>query len=299
MQSLDPGSNEPPVASRRPRSVRRALTILLVVALVLGVAIGYAVLGAAFASTRIDAADRTLNDVISHQNSLNKTLNNVDTTFATLSSSSTYNPSEAKVAVDAWLAASRDATVTIDRDDSELARAQNGLHDATWLTAPSRSSLDREARRLTHARHALTSARTVAVDYVQDGQFWEAFISSTQDLDSVITAAGSADWTTAKTTLATMKSHVDAALQASNAPGLPPDLHSVMADFQVFVADYGKLIDASQAGDDAGVSNATVAVQADATKIGGYNFDQIILTINAFYKPMIDAFNSEMAQATG
>ena len=273
--------------------MRRIATIIVIIA----VAVGYIGVGLAFAAQRIDAADRTLSKVVAHQNSLNKTLTNVDLTFKTLSSSS-YNPVQAKAAVDQWLAAAEDSAATIDRDDADLAGAANGLKDAPWLTALSRSNLDREATRIGHARDALASARSVTGGYLQDGKFWGAFIKSTLDLDSVITAAGKGDWATAHSGLATMESDVDAALQLSGAPGLPPALHSVIADFQVFVTDYGKLVDASQAGDDAGVATATSAVQSDAAKIGGYNFDQIILDINAYYKPLIDRFNSQMALAT-
>jgi hypothetical protein len=39
-------------------------------------------------------------------------------------------------------------------------------------------------------------------------------------------------------------------------------------------------------------------VQADADKISKYNFNQIGAEIDTFYKPMVDAFNAEMAKAT-
>lgn len=287
-----------PPARTDARSLRRTVAVVLVVAVVIGAVIAYVLASFAFAATRIGGADRTLNTVISHQNSLNKKLNDVDTAFSTLSSNSTYNPTQAKAAVDLWVAGSRSASTTIDQDDAALMKAASSLNDLPWLTTLSRSNLDREARRLALARKALASARTVAADYLLDGQFWEAFISSTQDLDTVIAAAGGGDWTTAKTTLAQMKVDVDNALQASSAPGLPPELHAAMADFEVFVADYGKLVDASQAGDDARISTATTAVQADAARIGAYNFDTIAQAINAYYKPLIDAFNSQLAQAT-
>src|SRR5690242_20647222 len=137
--------------------MRRIATIIVVVV----VALGYVGAGLAFAAQRINAADHTLSNVVAHQNSLNKTLSNVDVTFKTLSSSSTYNPVQAKAAVDQWLAASRDAGITIDRDDTDLAGAANGLKQAPWLTPLSRTSLDREVTRLGHARDALSSARSV------------------------------------------------------------------------------------------------------------------------------------------
>lgn len=281
------------------RPLRRArMAAIVLAAIVLVATAGYAAAGFAVAATRIAGADQTLNFVISHQNTLNKSLNEVNSTFTLLSNSSTYNPTETRAAVDQFVAGARASGTTIEQDDAALTSASSHLYDLRWLTGLSKSSLDHEAGRIGHAHRALASARIVAADYVQDGQFWESFISSEQDLESVITASADGDFASAKTSLATMKTDVDSALQLSGAPGLPPELHSTMSDFQTFVKDFGSLIDATQAGDDAGVSAATAAIQTDANKLAAYNFDQITAEISAFYKPMIDAFNSEMAQAT-
>jgi hypothetical protein len=39
-------------------------------------------------------------------------------------------------------------------------------------------------------------------------------------------------------------------------------------------------------------------VSADVAKIGAYDIDKVGSEINAFFKPMIDTFNSEIAAAT-
>jgi hypothetical protein len=95
-----------------------------------------------------------------------------------------------------------------------------------------------------------------------------------------------------------MKGHVDKALQLSTGPGLPAELHDMMGDFETVVADFSKLLTAAAAGDDAGITAAETSLQADANKIGGYNLDKIGTEIGAYYKPLVDAFNSEMAKAT-
>ena len=95
-----------------------------------------------------------------------------------------------------------------------------------------------------------------------------------------------------------MKAHVDKGLQLSTAPGLPSELHSLMVDFESLITDFGQLLDAAAAGNDAAVTSAESGVQTDADKISKYNFDTIGTEIDTFYKPMVDAFNSEMAKAT-
>ncbi|HKV87874.1 MAG TPA: hypothetical protein VJT78_07760 [Candidatus Dormibacteraeota bacterium] len=292
-------SVEPAAASSRPNTgLRRTVATVLVVAAVLGAIVGYAVVGFAFTATLIGGADRTLDNVVSHQNSLNKSFNDVNSTFTALSSSSTYNPTQAKAAVDQWLAGSRSAALTIDHDDQALVSASHGLGQLPWLTALSRSSLDRETRRISHARLALSSARTVAADYMQDGQFWEAFIKSAQDFEGAITAAGAGDWAAARTAVDQMTADVNTALQMSGAPGLPVELKSAMTDWQSLATDYGKLVDASRAGDDAAVATASSAVGADANTLSAYNYDKINTEITDYYKPLIDRFNAEMANAT-
>lgn len=260
--------------------------------------IAYGVSGYAYAATRISSADGTLNTVISRQNQLNTTFRSIDAQSATLKAGSTFNVTQAQQLIDQFVASSEAASKTIDKDDASLAKASTGLNDQRWLTTFSRGSLDRESARIAHARNALRSARVVAVDYVQDGHFLQALYSVLADLDQLSAQTSAADVAGARTTIATMKTHVDLGLQLSVAPGLPPEIHSLMQDFQTLVADFGKLLDVVAANDDAGIAGTEQIVQADANKIGAYDFDKISAEINAYFKPFIDRFNSEMAAAT-
>jgi len=125
-----------------------------------------------------------------------------------------------------------------------------------------------------------------------------AEVHSASDHPLIGVADKAADLAAAKATLVTMKTHVDKALQLSTAPGLPTELHDLMVDFQALVADFGKLLDAAATNDLNAVTSAEAAVEKDATKISAYNFDKISTEIDTFYKPLVDAFNSEMAAAT-
>jgi hypothetical protein len=273
-----------------------AVGVILVI-VVVGI-IGYAVAGFAYASTRNAAADKSLNTVISHQNSLNTTFKDINTKFSSLNSGSTFDPVQAKALMSQFVANAQATGVTVDQDDASLVAARSGLDDQQWLTVFSHGSLDREKARIDHARTALADAKTVAADYVQDGLFLESFIDAAADLDTLGTQASSADLTGARTTLTTMKTHVDKALQLSTAPGLPTELHSLMVDFETLVTDFGKLLDAAASGNVTAITSSEKAAEADANKIATYNFDTIGTQIDAFYKPLLDGFNSEMAKAT-
>src|SRR2546429_3234588 len=84
----------------------------------------------------------------------------------------------------------------------------------------------------------------------------------------------------------------------AGAPPLPADLNALMIDLQAFVNDYGKQLDAQIAGDDASVAVYQANVQADLAKFATYDIDAIGKEIDAYYKPLIERFNSEIAAAT-
>jgi hypothetical protein len=276
---------------------RTIIAVVIVVILLIGI-IGYAVAGFAYSSTRVSSANRSLNTVISHQNSLNTTFKDIDTKFKGLSSGSSFDPKQARTLIDQFVANAKSAGAQVEQDDASLVSAKSSLNEQQWLTVLSRGNVDKESVRIEHARKALTSAKTVAGDYVLDGQFLQAFMDAAIDLDTLGTQSANADLTSAKTTLTTMKTHVDKALELSTAPGLPKELHDLMVDFQSLVADFGKLLDAAAAGDLNAITAAEALVEKDANKISAYDFNKIGTEIDDFYKPMVDAFNAEMAKAT-
>jgi len=273
-----------------------AVTVLI--ALVIIGIIGYAIAGFAYASARVANTDRTLNTVISHQNTLNTTFKNVDNEFSALGSSTSFNSVQARSVADEFVASSTKAGAIASQDDASLASASTSLSARRWLTVFSQDLLDKEAGRVTHARKALAAARTIAADYVLDGQFLQAFLIASGDLDTLAAETSSSDLTSAKSTVTTMKTDVDKALMLAAAPGLPADLQTLMNDFETLVADFGKLITAAQANDDAGVTAAAATIQADADRISAYNYDKLSADIDAYYQPLISDFNAEMAAAT-
>lgn len=278
--------------------LRITISAVVVVALAVVAVVGYAAIGFAYAQIRIVSADRALNTVVSHENKLNAAFGQINSRFSSLGGNSAFNATQARALVDQFVSSSQSAQHTVNRDDASLASAQKSLEGQSWLTVVARGSVDRESHRLTHARNALGSARTVVNGYLLDGQFLQSFFDSLADLDTLDNLTASSDFTNAQATLVTMKAHVDRATELSTAPGLPKELHSMMVDFQSLVGDFGHLFTAAQANDDAGVNAAETALQGDSSKVAGYNFDTIGAEVVAFYQPLVNRFNSEMAAAT-
>ena len=272
------------------------VAIVLTVIVSAGI-IGYAVTGLAYAQTRVGSANKTLNVVISHQNGLNTTVTDLNSRFNSLSSSATPNPQQISALFAQFAANESAAGVTDDQDASSLAAAKASLSEQQWLTIIARNSLDDEAAKLDHARKAVSIAKTEAAGYAQVGLFLQTYYGIQTDFELVSTQAASADLAGANTTLATMKTDVDKGLQLSTAPGLPSEAYAAMIDLGTLVTDYRKLLDSVAANDDTAIINADKSVQADAAKLATYKIDTIMAEIGAYYAPMFDEINAEMAKA--
>jgi len=260
--------------------------------------IGYAGGGLVSTGDRVANADRTLNVVVSHQNTLNATFSDINSRLGALTANATFSPKDAVALVDRSVASSELAGKTINADDASLVEAQQALRSDRWLTMLGSNNLDREANRIAHARNALAAARTIADDKTLEGRFWRSLYGALADLAALNSQSTAGDLEAARSTLATMKAAVDQASEQSSAPPLPADLVQLTKDLRAFVSDYGKKLDAQLARDDEGAAASQASVDADLSKIATYSIDSIGTQIDDFYRPMIARFNSEIAAAT-
>jgi hypothetical protein len=271
----------------------------VVVALLVVAVIGYAAGGIAFASSRIASTRTTYNAVVAHQNAITDELNAFDknVTGVNLTSATATQLKQNRTAYDTLVSQSQAAQPTIAADDASLASAQARLRENSWLTLFARSDLNKASEKMGHERKALAAAKTISGDLVQLGTFYQTFYDSLIDLDNLSTKAQATDFTGAAAAISLLKADIAKAIQLSGAPGLPPDMKLFLTDFQTLAVDFGKLLDAAIAGDTGGASADLKAVDADITKIESYDTDKMSNDIKAFYQPMIDTFNSEIAKA--
>ena len=287
-----------PVAAAPPRNMRPIITAVAIIVVLLVVVIGYAAAGFAFATSRIDSARSSYNAVVAHQNSITDTVNSFNSKFTTTSTSTTTADLKAdRALLDQVVSKSQSAGATISSDDASLAAAQSSLTDNSWLTVFSKSSLDNYSAKIAHERKALADAKILTADYVQMGTFYQSFFDAVIDLDSVGTKTSASDFAGAAADVSTMKADLAKALAASGAPGLPPEVHAFVMDFQTFATDIGGLLAAVNAGDVSSAQSLSAKVQADVTKLDSYDFTKIGNEIDAYYKPTIDDFNSEISKA--
>jgi hypothetical protein len=271
--------------------------IAVISILIIGI-IGYAAAGIALAGNHIASAERTLNNVVSHQNTLNATFRDINTQLSALGGSSAFDAEKALALVDQSVANSELAAKTVSADDAALRATERRLQEHRWLTVVGAGGVDHATGRVGHARRALAVARSLAADEIQDGRFWRALYAGLADLKRLESEKDAFNSAGARATLGQMKLDIDQAGMLSTSPGLPADLQSLTADLQKFIADYGRQLDAEAAGDDAAAAAYHEAVSAGVSKISKYDIDKIGAEIDAYFKPVIDRYNMEIAAAT-
>jgi len=293
---------EPGAPAPSPGSPRRLILIIAAVVVVVVIvvsAIGYGVVGYAFASSRIAGARSAYNTVVSHQNAITEEFNTLDAkmTALNLSTATSSDLQQNRASYVQLVGQSQSAEPTLTHDDAFLATAQARLSQTSWLTLIRRSDLDQTSAKIGHERKALSDAKAIAGDLVLLGNFYQAFYDSLIDLDTLTTKATASDFTGAVAAIGTLKSDISKALDLSSAPGLPPEMKLFLTDFQTLAMDVGKLLNAVIGGDTNGVQADVKAVDADNTKIESYDFNKMSAATKAFYQPMIDAFNAEASIA--
>jgi hypothetical protein len=272
--------------------------VVVCVVVVVGL-LGYGIVGYNFATSRIDSARSTYNSVIVHQNTITEEFNNINTKLTTvnLTSSSAADITVNRATFVQLVSQSQVAQPTITADDTTLAAAQASLKDKAWLTLFNRTGLDQMSSRIEHERNALASAKKITADLLLLGQFFQAYDDAFIDLNTIDTKEQASDLPGAAAAIATLKTDIAKALALAGAPGLPPEMKQLLTDMQTLAVDDGKLLDAAIAGD-VGASQAAVKlVQADVAKLESHNYDAIGSEIKAFYQPLVDTFNAEVAKA--
>ena len=288
----------PPPAARGGRGPLLAIVLVVVLVVLLGG--GYVVGGFVYAGSKVNSATDAYNKVVDHENKLTDVFNNLDKQFSSNTDPAKATADSIKQEKTLYLqlaSQSQAAQPTVASDDQALASAKAGLSENSWLTALSKGSLDKAATRIDHARAALAVAKTILADSILYGQFYASVDDAALDLDALDTAANNGDLNGVDTAISTLKSDVAKAIQGDQAPGVASDMDGFLKDLQTTATDFSALVAAVRAGDSNGVNAAVKKLDADTTKLDGYNFDAISAKEQAFYKNLIDKYNAEVDAA--
>jgi len=284
------------VQHQTPRSLWLIIAAVIAVVVLLLAVAGYAIAGYAFTSIRVSDAAGAINTANDHRVFVNTTFDLLDQQVTAFNNSTdlTMAKSDAAEVVNQ----SQTMSSTEFGDDQALASVRARLNDQRWLTSLNRGRIDAEAGRLDHARKAVGTARTAAGDYVQLGQFLQAYVQVLTDWDLVTSDTAKHDFVGAASADSSMQADTMKALLASAAPGLPLEFHDYLMALQSYSADVGKFLNAIATQDPAALDAADKLLTADTAKLEAVDFSSTDTKIKTFYQRFRDDFNSEMDKAT-
>ena len=289
----------PPGYAAGPPPRRSSLPLIagVVIAVLVIAAIGaYVVGGYAYASTRLSSANSSYNKSVDHLNSLNDTINGLNDklTNTNAASASAGDLQTDKTAIGQIVTKSQAAQGQIDQDDASLARSESGLNENQWLTLVRKSDIDKALTRIGHERKALAIAKKLTADYVEIGTFYQTFFDVAVDIDTLGTKAQASDVSGASAADEKLKTDTAKAISEDKAPGLPAEVDTFLKQVASLANDFSALVNAK---DTATESAAETALESDATKIQGTDFNKISTAIQSYYQPLIDSFNAEVDKA--
>jgi hypothetical protein len=271
------------------------IPIILIVILVVVALVAYAGIGYAYAQGRVNSARDTYNAVITDANKYTDTVNSASTLSAGAFNAASIAEAKAKYAD--LVKKSQDAQPQIQSDDAKLADADSNLHQNSWLTLAGKSSIDKMSTKIGHLRNALGAAKEISGDYVQLGTFYETLADAIGDLDTFTTKAQASDFTGATGALDKLKTDTAKAITEDKAPGLPPEADTFLKDLQTVANDFSAVINAAVSGDESAYNTAVSKGDADVAKLQADDTNAIDAKTQAFYKPLIDKYNSEIDAA--
>ena len=294
---VPPPSAQPAAPPRRGAGPLVAIAAIVVILIV--IVLAYGVGGYAYAQGKINSAQSSYNAVVDHQNSLNDTVNSLNgkITGADVSTASAASIAQDKAAIQGIVSKSQAAQSQIDSDDQSLQNADSSLQQNSWLTVLRKPDIDKMHTRIQHLRTALADAKTITADYVKIGTFYQALFDVVSDLNDVGTKAEAKDLAGANAATAKLKTDTDKAISLDKAPGLPADVDTLLQAIKSLATDFAALFTAVANNDSSAANAANTALQADVAKIQAVNYTKIGTDIDNFYKPLIDAYNSEIDKA--
>lgn len=284
------------IQHQTPRSLWLIIASVVAVVVLLLAVVGYAIAGYAFTSSRITDASGAINTANAHRVFVNTTFDLLDQQVTAFNNSTDLTTAKSDAAE--VVNQSQTMSSTEVGDDQALASVRARLNDQQWLTSLNRGRISAESGRLDHARKAVDTAKTAAGDYVQLGQFLQAYVQVLSDWDTVSSDTTNHDFVGAASADTSMQADITKALLASGAPGLPAEFHDFLIALQSYSADVGKLLNAIATRDSAALDAADKLLTADSAKLEAVDFSGTRDKIKTYYQRFRDDFNSEMDKAT-
>ena len=275
------------------------IAVIAIVAILILAAGGYFVGGNFYAQNRINSAADTYNTVIDHQNSMADFFNTLNVKIASVDPNNPTKASvdQAKAPLQELVTRSQSAEPQVEADDASLANADDSLRQNQWLTALQKSSLDQKSTKIEDLRAALANAKEILTDYQQYAGFVLALLDCLNDILTIGNSGSSKDLVALTAAVSALKTDATKAIALDHAPGLAPEVDGFMQDLSKVADDFTALIQAAASKNSAGITKAENALNADGSKLDGFDFNAWDTTANGFYQNLIDEYNANIKKA--
>lgn len=292
-----------PPAEVSARGLARAgvvrAAILLVGALAFLSVFGYLSGSLIYSKILLDNADGALGAAVQDQHSLAPAIRSLKTSFVggdsgTLTAAQLQKNRDT---VNEIVLQAGAAQMQIDSDDQSLRDAGAGLLQDQWLTVISRSSLDKEAGRLRLEYDVLADARTIMADYAQLARFTESLYDVLLDFNAIGAVSQARNLGAIEQDVTKLQADTATAISLDRSPGLPPAVDTLMRLIQAVGNDFSRLLSAGLSGSRSAISAAEAQGRSDIAKIKAFDYAAITTALTAFYSPLVDAYNADVARA--
>jgi hypothetical protein len=275
------------------------VAILLLASVAVLAVLGYLGAGLIYAKVRLDAADSALNTSVADQVGLAPLINafkggSAPAAAATLSAAELQHDRDVLAK---FVTGSESGASQIEVDDQSLADAAAGLAEDRWLTPLSVAAFDNASRRIAVERNVLADARPIITDYVQIGGFFQSFADVEIDFYAISASSQAHNLNAVESEIAQVASDIAKARSFDKAPGLPPEVDTLMSLIQVIGEDFSNLLNAALAHNASAFTSAEKSGRADIARLQAFDTHKIVAKVEAFYAPMIEAYNSDAAKA--
>lgn len=270
--------------------------MIAAIALVVLIAIGFVVGGAAAAGGPVGSADKALRSTVDHENAVVDVLNQDPLKGIDLTSGTADIP-KAKAALTAYKQKLSSVEPTVSSDRAALQRVRPQLQ-SSFLTLPEQGSINHDRQRVDAALAALRSAQRGIDISKKQVDFLNAVFDAAASFDAVGKSMQANDVAGTASQLPTTSTDVKSAIALAQPPDIPAAFMPLLKAMQQAANDLQALISAVQANDSAGVQKDVAAVEADGKALDATDQNAIDKAENDLFQPLIDRYNREMKIAS-
>jgi hypothetical protein len=266
------------------------------IALVVLIAIGYVLGGAAAAGGPVGSADKAVRGTVDHENAVVDVLN--EDPFKGIDvSGGTANIPNAKAVLTAYKEKLSKLQPTVSSDRAALQAVRPQLQ-SSFLTLPEQGTINHDRQRVDAALAALHHAQRGIDISKKQVDFLNAVFDAAASFDAVGKSMQANDVAGTATQLPGTKAAVQGAIALAQPPDIPAAFMPMLKAMQQAADDLQGLISAVQANDSAGVQRYVAAVEADGKALEAEDQNAIDKAENDLFQPLIASYNREMKIAS-